>query len=109
RRARMNNRFHQNLNLKTIDEFRRDPRYGSDGNRIDLAYAVYALSHGVTEEQVRIAIASRDLKHKGNEKRQADYVDRTIQKALQTFRDGGSSVNALGQSHQEQAGRNRGR
>jgi RepB DNA-primase from phage plasmid len=91
RRMRSNNRFRQDLNLKTIDHFRRDPRYGGDGNRIDLAYAVYALSHGVPEEQVRIAIASRDLKHKGNEKRQADYVDRTIQKALLAFRDVGLS------------------
>ena len=29
--------------LKGIDEFRADPRYGGDGTRVDLAYAVYAL------------------------------------------------------------------
>ena len=70
--------------LKTIDDFRRDPRYQADGNRIDLAYAVYAISHGVSEEQVRIAIASRDLNKKGNADRQLDYIERTIQKALET-------------------------
>jgi len=91
RRSWANNRFRQNADLKSIEHFRRDSRYGGDGNRIDIAYAVYALSHGVPEEQVRMAITSRDLKHKGNEKRQADYVDRTIEKALRAFRDPGQS------------------
>ena len=68
--------------LKSIEEFRRDPRYGGDGTRIDLAFAVYALSHGVAVEQVEAAIRTRDLSHKGNEKRQADYVERTIKKAF---------------------------
>jgi hypothetical protein len=89
RRRWVSNRTRQNTNLKTIEEFRRDPRYSGDGNRIDLAYAVYALSHGVAEDQVRIAIASRDLNHKGNEKRQSDYVERTIQKALRASREQG--------------------
>src|SRR5262249_21638673 len=56
---------------KSIADFRLDSRYASDGNRIDLAYAVYALSHGVPKEHVRAAIGSRDLSHKGNETRQA--------------------------------------
>jgi RepB DNA-primase from phage plasmid len=73
-------------NRKTIDHFRRDPRYGGDGNRIDLAYAIYALSRGVSEEDVRTAIMSRDLSHKGNAQRQSDYLARTIQKAVQAFR-----------------------
>lgn len=68
--------------LKSIEEFRRDPRYEGDGTRIDLAFAVYALSHGVTSEQVEAAIRTRDLSHKGSEKRQTDYVERTIKKAL---------------------------
>ena len=66
---------------KTIDTFRSDPRYGGDGNRIDLAYAVYALSHGATEEEVAAAIRTRDLSKKGAEHRQQDYVERTIRKA----------------------------
>ncbi len=67
---------------KSIDAFRNDPRYSGDGNRIDLAYAIYALSHGVSESEVIAAIRSRDLSKKGNQKRQDDYVDRTIKKAL---------------------------
>jgi hypothetical protein len=55
--------------------------YGGDGNRIDLAYAVYALAHGANEEQVRAAIVSRDLSKKGPEERQLAYVERTIRKA----------------------------
>jgi hypothetical protein len=67
---------------KSIEVFRNDPRYSGDGNRIDLAYAIYALSHGVSESEVGAAIRSRDLSKKGNQKRQDDYVDRTIKKAL---------------------------
>jgi hypothetical protein len=67
---------------KSIDAFRGDPRYGGDGTRVDLAYAVYALSHGRTEAEVEAAIRSRDLSHKGNDRRQQDYVERTIKKAL---------------------------
>jgi hypothetical protein len=68
--------------LKTIDGFRVDARYGGDGNRIDLAYAVYAFSHGASAKEVASVIRSRDLSHKGNERRQNDYVERTIKKAL---------------------------
>jgi hypothetical protein len=56
--------------------------YGGDGTRVDLAYAIYALSHGATDDQVKTAIRSRNLSHKGNEKRQAEYVERTVNKAL---------------------------
>lgn len=68
--------------LRTIDQFRLNPLYGGDGTRIDLAYAIYALSHGIPESEVETALRSRDLSHKGNDKRQAEYVDRTIKKAL---------------------------
>lgn len=72
--------------LKSIEAFRADPRYGGDGTRIDLAYAIYALSRGVTEAEVEAALRSRDLSHKGGERRQADYVERTIKKALESAR-----------------------
>ncbi len=67
--------------LKTIDDFRADPRYNGDGNRIDLAYAIYALTHGVEEARIRAGILTRDLSKKGAERRQAQYVLRTLQKA----------------------------
>jgi hypothetical protein len=72
-------------NLKSIDVFRADARYGGDGTRIDLAYALYALSHGAAAVEVEAAIRSRDLSHKGSERRQNAYVERTIKKALATI------------------------
>jgi hypothetical protein len=74
--------------LKSIDAFRADSRYGGDGTRIDLAYALYALSHGAHASEVQAAIRSRDLSHKGNERRQNEYVERTIKKALATLERG---------------------
>jgi len=67
--------------LKTIEDFRQRSVYGGDHTRSDLAYAVYALAHRAPENEVRAAIASRDLSHKGDSKRQQEYVDRTIKKA----------------------------
>ncbi len=71
-----------NGRLKTIDDFRKNPAYAGDGNRIDLAYAVYALSHGVSETAVRHTLAIRNLSKKGPVLRQNQYIDRTIAKAL---------------------------
>lgn len=67
--------------LKMIDSFRNNPIYGGDGTRIDLAYAVYALSHGVATTEIRETLNGRDLSHKGNERRQNEYLERTIRKA----------------------------
>jgi hypothetical protein len=72
--------------LKSIEAFRSDPRYGGDGSRIDLAYSIYALNRQVGVDEVGEALRSRDLSHKGNDPRQAAYVERTIQKALGTVR-----------------------
>jgi hypothetical protein len=68
--------------IKGIEQFREDARYGGDGTRVDLAYAVYALAHGVDLATVEAALRSRDLSHKGNEKRQRDYIERTVRKAM---------------------------
>ena len=38
---------------KSIETFRRNPMYGGDATRTDLAYAIYALAHGCSESQVR--------------------------------------------------------
>ncbi len=67
--------------LRDIENFRQNPIYGGDGTRIDLAYAIYALSHGASPVGVEAAIRSRSLAHKGSEKRQIEYVERTIKKA----------------------------
>jgi hypothetical protein len=72
----------QQSRLKSIEDFRQSRQYAGDGSRIDLAYAVYALSHGVPEDDVRQVIASRDLSKKGNALRQRQYIDRTVAKAF---------------------------
>jgi hypothetical protein len=74
-----------NATMKSIEAFRSDTRYGGDGNRIDFAYAIYAFAHGMSEAEVATTIQSRDLSHKGNERRQNEYVERTIRKAQQTI------------------------
>ena len=73
---------------KSIESFRVDPRYCADGTRIDLAYAVYALSRGASAAEVEATIRSRDLSHKGSELRQHDYITRTIRKALAAVQKG---------------------
>lgn len=74
--------------LLSIDDFRANPTYAGDGNRIDLAYAIYALSHGVDASSVTQAIHSRELLKKGSEARQADYSARTIAKARARIENG---------------------
>lgn len=66
---------------KSIAEFRADPRYQGDNTRADLAYATYAIARGASETDVAAALATRDLSHKGANRRQQDYIDRTIAKA----------------------------
>ena len=73
-----------NMRLKTIDDFRNNPMYSGDGNRVELAFAVYAASHGMPQSEIRSVIASRDLGHKGNQRRQEEYIERTIQKAAES-------------------------
>lgn len=68
--------------LKTIDEFRNSAVYGGDGNRIDLAYAIYSFSHGVCESKIENDIRSRDLSKKGSLESQNRYLKRTLEKAL---------------------------
>ena len=67
--------------LKSIEDFRRRSVYCGDHTRSDLAYAINALARGVPETTVREQLASRDLNHKGNQKRQQEYLDRTVLKA----------------------------
>jgi RepB DNA-primase from phage plasmid len=64
--------------LKTIDDFRRDPRYGSDQHSVDFAYAMYARARGVDRGEVAAAIATRDLSHKAK-----NYIEYTITRAEQ--------------------------
>jgi hypothetical protein len=67
--------------LKDIDRFRSDPKYGGAHSRSDLAYAVYSLDHDVPENEVRARIASQALSYLGSPARQRDYIERIIRKA----------------------------
>ncbi len=92
RRQKLDHRASRsNTHLKSIDDFRNNPMYSGDGNRIDLAFAVYAASHGLAESDIRAAIGNRDLSHKGNPRRQEEYVERTLQKAIETAKSRGQS------------------
>jgi hypothetical protein len=77
--------------LNGIEHFRAKGIYGGDQARVDLAYAVYALARGVSPDEVRIALRSRDLTHKGDRKRQQDYVNRTIRKASERIGNAGNA------------------
>ena len=68
--------------IKAVVDFSNDPKYGGAYSRSNLAFAVYALDHGVPESQVRAQIASQDLSYVGSHARQQDYVERVIQKAI---------------------------
>jgi DNA primase RepB-like protein len=85
---------HPQYSLKTIEDFRRRSVYGGDQTRSDLAYAIYALAHGVPESALREQLASRDLSHKGNQKRQQEYLDRTVVKAHLRVKEAYSRVPA---------------
>lgn len=65
----------------TISDFRNKPELGGDGNRIDMAYTIWAIDHGVPEHEVRAEIATRDLSKKGGQRGQKAYLDRTIKAA----------------------------
>lgn len=71
--------------VKGIENFRGNPRYGGDATREDLAFAIYAVAHGVDAGQVSSALRGRDLSHKGDDKRQTQYVERTVAKAVRVM------------------------
>jgi hypothetical protein len=69
--------------LKPLEEFHRDPRYGGDLHRADLAWARHAAGLGLSAAAIRRAIMeARDLSKKGNLKRQREYAERTAGKAV---------------------------
>jgi hypothetical protein len=70
------------LPTKSIDDFRSDTHRYPKLHNADLAYAVYAVSHGVSDSEIRGAIGSRDLTHKGTKRSQLAYVERTFKKAI---------------------------
>jgi hypothetical protein len=69
--------------IPPIEEVHRDPRYGGDLHRADIAWANMAAAAGLRLEAIRdVILNARDLSHKGNRKRQFDYAARTAAKAF---------------------------
>jgi hypothetical protein len=69
--------------LRPLEDFHRDPRYGGDLHRADLAWARHAAGMGLSAAEIRTAIMqARDLSKKGNLKRQREYAERTAGKAI---------------------------
>jgi hypothetical protein len=69
--------------VRPLTEFQRDPRYGGDLHRADMAWALHAASRGLSEQQIRDEILrGRDLSKKGRIQRQVSYAKRTAKKAL---------------------------
>jgi hypothetical protein len=69
--------------LKPLEEFHRDPRYGGDLHRADMAWARHAADLGLSAAEIRAALMqARNLSKKGNLKRQREYAKRTAEKAV---------------------------
>src|SRR6266851_9997742 len=69
--------------IRPIADFYNDPRYGGDLHRADMAWAIYAASRGLSQEQIRAEILhARDLSKKGRRGRQLQYAERTAAKAV---------------------------
>ena len=69
--------------LRPLDEFHRDPRYGGDLHRADMAWARHAAAMGLSAGEIRVEIMqARDLVKKGSAKRQHEYAERTAGKAV---------------------------
>jgi hypothetical protein len=69
--------------VRPLTEFHSDPRYCGDLHRADMAWALYAASRGLPEQQISYEILhARDLSKKGGASRQVDYAERTATKAV---------------------------
>jgi len=69
--------------LRPLEEFHRDPRYGGDLHRADMAWARHAAGMGLWAAEIRATIVqARNLSKKGNLKRQREYAERTADKAV---------------------------
>jgi hypothetical protein len=65
-----------------LADFHADPHYGGDLHRADMAWALHAVSRGLSQEQIRNEMLhARDLSKKGRLDRQIDYAERTSIKA----------------------------
>ncbi len=73
--------------IRRLAEFQRDKRYKGDRHLADMAWALYAASHGRSQEEIQAEILhARDLSKKGRPERQVQYAERTAEKAIASAR-----------------------
>jgi hypothetical protein len=69
--------------VRSLAEFHHNSRYAGDLHRADMAWALYAASRGLSEQEIRDQILrARDLSKKGRIQRQFSYAERTAIKAV---------------------------
>jgi hypothetical protein len=69
--------------VRPLAEFHHNSRYAGDLHRADMAWALYAASRGLSEQEIRDQILrARDLSKKGRIQRQFSYAERTAIKAV---------------------------
>jgi hypothetical protein len=82
-RRQTNSEFALGTPRKTLTDFHRDPRYGGDLHRADMAWALHAAASGLSRETIESEILNaRDLSKKGGSSRQLNYAARTAIKAI---------------------------
>jgi hypothetical protein len=79
-------RFTSPKRLKTIQQFHDDARYQGDYSRSDFAFAIYAHSHNMDEQQIIESILARDMSKKGNAVAQRKYAQYTSRRARKQVR-----------------------
>ncbi|MGB7987006.1 MAG: DNA-primase RepB domain-containing protein [Terracidiphilus sp.] len=72
--------------LLSIEQFHSDPRYNGDLSRADFAYAIYAHSHNISEQEIIENILKRDMRKKGNDVAQRRYAKYTSFRASKQVR-----------------------
>ena len=76
------------VEVRALNKFHADPLYGGDLHRADMAWAKHAAGRGLTLEQIKDQLLiGRDLRKKGNRKRQLEYAERTARKALEQMQE----------------------
>jgi hypothetical protein len=73
--------------VRALAAFHDDRRYCGDLRRADVVWALYAVSHGLSEAEIESKILrARDLSKKGGFTRQLGYAERTATKAITAAR-----------------------
>src|SRR6202158_3795481 len=83
---RRTRRRNERVWVKPLKEFHDDAIYAGDLHRADMAWAKHAAGCGLTLEQIKAELLNgRELRKKGDHKRQVEYVTRTAEKALRSL------------------------